>query len=352
MITKFSKGFYGKPREHAAFIRAVKEGDCSEILSTIALSGSQRPFTDPFVNAMPRRAAASNALLNMALEPNPEPDSAEHLDEMDIVYKLAELRDLPLDDIAKEIDLPRGYTELSPFLEDVRVPKYAPGHDYGMDEKEWQDIQRGMFMGEQLTDGKTKIKTGRDSAAYVKGDHFLKIWLDVLHIIVMEGVELKEPDRMDIPTVSDGGGFENFAIYGEPFWAGVLGEVLRVVGHVSFYKKWELLFPRPEEGGHFYGMGHLPLAYAEGSPMHCARNAMHSAAALALAYAIQLMVKDPNTRLNFTGASITDSTNLLADNTGYFRVTAGVHYPSDHDSFRMIAKAVAEDVVSTYLRAR
>lgn len=348
MITKFSKGFYGKPREHAAFLSAVADGDCAEIEATLGLSGSERSFVDPFVNAMPRRAGADNRLLNMPLDSHPAPDSVEFLDELDIVYQVAEDRDIPLEELPKT--LPRGYRELSPFLSETKVPAYKKGVAYGVDDQEWQMIQSGYEMGDVDLESErsTRIKTVRDAAAYVHKDHFLIPWLEVLSHIVKEGAPLKVPEALEVPHLDH---TANFAIYGEPFWAGVLGEVLAMVGHVSFHMKWQEMYPRPEEIGHFYGKPHLGLAYPEGSPMHPSRNAMHSAVALAMAEAIKL-ISDPSYRLALTGETLGSSVDLKADNVGYFRVLGGVHYPSDHDSFRMIAKEVAEVVVSKYLRAR
>lgn len=354
MITQFSKGFLNQRKEHAAFRRAVMEGDCNEIAIAASCSAGERGFVDAVVHASPRAIKADASMYRVPLADSPAPDTAEFVAELTEVSELAEMRDMKLSDLPES--LPEGYRVVSPVLQRVVAmeerPAYGPT-DYMKTKRRWENIQAGMFPTEMLDTAKrmTEIVTVRDSAAYVHNDDPLAPFVEMAKILFSEGFEIDAPE-----TMTDASGFgrlARFAVYGLPFVLGVLGEVLKATGNVSFYHKWTEWYPRPEEAGPHYDLGYIPMAYPEGSPMHGSRNAMHSAAALALAYALLELFKSSRSKtVQFTGRSLEDSLQLLADNIGYFRVNAGVHYRSDHTSFIPVAQAIAKNIVERLLRPR
>lgn len=350
MITSFSKGFYGKPREHAAFVKAVHEGDCSEIAATAAHSGSERKFTDAFVFATPDAMLPDFRARRVKPAKSPAPDSVEFLDELDQVYALSEQHDQNLDDL--DGNFPRGITEVSPVLlqPQFRIRPYEKGVDYGVADKDWQAIQSGRDLKfDQGGISRLKsVKTVRDAAAFVHHDDPIAPWEALLSIILSEGVErvLPKDFENEYYDVHDW-----FVLFGAPMYKGVLGEALRMLGHPSFYWKWKEMYPRPEEVGHYYGKDHLPLCFAEGSPMHPARGAMHSMAAKVLGWVLKLLFKG-ETMLRFTGESVNSTINHLQDNIGMWRLCAGVHYMSDHTCVDPIAEAVARSVVAKYIGQR
>jgi hypothetical protein len=354
MITQFSKGFLGEPKKFAAFKAAVLEGDCNEIAIAASCSGGNRRFVDATVHASPNAIKGDSALYRIPLAANPAPDTPEFIEELQGVADMAKMRDEPLESLSSS--LPRGYWEVSPILQEVVAQEKRPTYDavdYMASKESWRNVQHGLVPLEELKTGSNmrSIKTLRDAAAYVHDDDPLAPFILLAKKILSEGFMVDAPDNMK--DVSGFGRLGNFAVYGAPFVFGVLGEVLRVTGNISFYHKWTEWYPRPEEAAPFYDMGYLPMAYPEGSPMHPARNAMHSAAALALAYAlIRLFQSSSDHALAYSGESIRDTALLLADNVGYFRIHGGVHYASDHTSFIPVAEAIAESVVGRLLRPR
>jgi len=355
MITTFSKGFYKNHRAHDAFRNAVAQGDCREIAVTAAASEGDRSFVDAFIHASPRAIRADQALYRVPLAASPQPDTSEFVTELEEVQTLSEQRDTPLDRLSKE--LPRGFREVSPILNQVvqmeSRPRYRHGEDFMTAKREWSTVQEGKNPREELRTGvrMAEIVTGRDAAAYVHKDSPLLSFLVLAGHIFSSGFEVERPDTMADETGY--GRVSEFVTYGQPFVMGVLGEVLRQTGNVSFWHKWTHWFPRPEEVGPYYDLDYISQAFPEGSPMHPARCAMHSAAALALAYAlIELFRSQKDKKVAFTDESLEESALLLADNVGYFRVHAGVHYRSDHTSFVPVAQAIAGHVVSRFLGRR
>lgn len=345
MIDSFAKGFYGRPREYAAFRSAVKEGDRAEIAATLALVKPERPMVDAFCFGAPRALTlTSNIISRRNQDDGPQVGSVEFMDELQQVVDLAAMRDIALDELPRS--LPRGLRELSPFLERVRVPKFTPGKDYGTEKAEFESIQRGDAKDLPESEGTTRIKTGRDAAAFVHSDSPTAPWITMVETLLKEGVE------QILPEGWDGLQFDHhqfFTLYGAPFFHGVIGEGVRKSGHLSFPKKWDICMPRPEEMAPRYDMGYLPLAYPEGSPMHPARYAMHSAAALVCAFLILKFFKG-DAVVEHTGTTVRESAMLLADNIGYFRLHAGVHYASDHTTARQACELLADDIAKPYLQ--
>lgn len=349
MITTFSKGFYGKPREHAAFLAAVREGDCREIALAAKMSESERPFVDSYINATPEALRPTRAVQRATPFESPAPDSVEFLDELNQVYDLAKMRDEPLDQL--DPSLPRGLTEVSPILlqERFHVKPYKKGVDYGESDKDWRAIQEGKNLAfDQSLNKRRPVETLRDAATFVHNDDPVEPWEALLKIILAEGIEPVLPPQLESEFFDCNG---RFVLYGYPFYKGILGEALRELGYMSFYHKWAAAYPRPEEVGHYYGYDHLPLAYAEGSPMHPARGAMHSMAAKVMGYILKMLFK-AESMLKATGESLNSTINHLQDNIGMWRLAAGVHYMSDHTCVDPIAKATAQAVVSRYIRGR
>lgn len=347
MIDSFAKGFYGHPREYAAFRSAVKQGDRAEIAATLALVKPERPMVDAYCFGAPRALTLpSNITGRRNQTDGPQVGSLEFMDELQQVVDVAAMRDTPLDELPKS--LPKGMRELSPFLAKVKVPKFTEGKDYGTSKSEFQSIQRGDAKPMPESDGTTRIKTGRDAAAFVHSDSPTQPWIDFVEQLLREGVE------QVLPPGWDGLQFDHhqfFTLYGAPFFHGVIGEGVRKSGHLSFPKKWELCMPRPEEMAPRYDMDYLPLAYPEGCPMHPSRYAMHSAAALVCAFLVLEFFKG-DAVIEHTGATVRESAMLLADNIGYFRVHAGVHYVSDHLAAMASSELLASEIAKPYLQAR
>jgi len=103
--------------------------------------------------------------------------------------------------------------------------------------------------------------------------------------------------------------------------------------------------PRPEEDAPIMTGELLPVAYAEGSPMHPTDPEMHGVAAMISAYLLAAIFEGQEFE---DGVLISDEALLQGDNLGYWRVIAGVHYPRDQDSAKHIAKQVADHLLAQY----
>lgn len=333
----FCKGWSDAHR-HEDFIKAVKAGDCYTVASLVRREGADRKPVDAYIHAnrMPGNPFTSVPRGDVASSP-------EQLTEVQRVMALVEQRDVPMGEL--DDSYPLGFRELSWFLRNQKVPKYAKGKDYGTTQKTFDAIMAGKAPKPITSGNPTHIKTGRDAASYVHSDDPYDTFVDA----AFELIDLGVPQRLNKHINDhDGEGQDRFMVFGKPYIKGLLSYVGLHAGHVSFKNKWDLLKARPEQMAVYLNQGFLAQCYPEGSPMHPSKPAMHSFLSLALGYAI-LELFDPYFELP-SGRTVEDEVNLLADNVGYFRVWAGVHYESDHDDAKAAAKHVADTIVARFLR--
>lgn len=338
----FAKGI-GDQDMVASLRSAIAEGDCNEIAALVRMSESERIPVDTFINATPRVMRPPRQVMRIDHDTNPQYGDDQFMVELQQVKDLAEMRDTPLTELSKK--LPKGLREVSMFLADVEVPKYAEGKNYGTDKKSWSKIQKGDAFKKPAYDKMTTIVTGRDAAAYVHDDSPLAPWLRFVATLLEQNMPRNLPPSL---TTSKYEGQSNFTVFGMPFYMGCLGRALELAGYVSFTTKWTEWKPRPEEAGPALDMGYVSQAYPEGSPMHCSFYAMHSFAALVLMYLL-LEFFDGDATME-SGDTVREEARLLADNIGMWRFHAGVHYLSDHTGGDSRAKALAEYLAQPYLK--
>lgn len=335
MRNEFHKG-WTDPRLFNAFKYAMHAGDCSEVAGVVEAQGAERKPVDTFVFAMPQ---AHRRAERTPLASNYKIDDAEFLDELDMVIEVADMRDEKLEDLPKT--LPRGFRDLHPILENYKVPQYAQGKDYGSRIK---SIAAGDKQDPIKYSKMKNIVTARDACSFVHTDDPMQPWEDAMRVLFNERVPQKLPKSID--TILDGQ--SRFTVFGVPFMKGMLGEALREGGFASFRAKWLNLRMRPEEATVLFYEKSLKMAYPEGSPMHPSFPAMHSMAALVQAFLLLEFFEGDFVMSH--GETVEDYLMHLADNIGYFRVLAGVHYPSDHTAYVPVAAAIAASVAAPFLR--
>lgn len=323
----------------AEFREAVSKGDCYRINRSIAAESADRKPVDAMVFAMRMPGMPTNQLSNLGGDIMTDARKAE----LHQIAELAEMRDEKLDNLSSL--LPRGMRELSFFLEDELVPKYEPGKNYMTTTKAWESVQRGDKKRKIAYSGTTKIETLRDAASYVHSDNPVELWGRVAVQLLQWGVPMRTQERMND---YDGVGPDRFVCFGAPFMLGLMGHGVMVSGPLSFREKWRQFVPRPEQLSKMWLDMLIPMAYPEGSPMHPSRPAMHSFAALICCFML-LEIFDGLYMLP-TGRTVEEELRLLADNVGYFRVHAGVHYQSDHDDAVEVCRTAAKTIVSRFLR--
>lgn len=250
--------------------------------------------------------------------------------ELEHVCKVSARRDVPLSENA---DLGEGYSELSYFLRDILVEE-RPMKDYLLDEKEYDRVHAGLGMlQEQVTTGAlTTIKTGRDLATYVHSDNPFRAWGNVVEDLIDLGVPV------DLP----GGG--DFAK--RVFLNGLIGEVIGRAWVAAFYLKYKYMFIRPEELARARG-GLLPIAYAEGCPLHSSRPSGHSFIASALEAAFLAVVG-----YSFempTGKSLGEELALKRSNVEVGRIYGGVHFEDDNTVARPLAYRLGRQIAMNRL---
>lgn len=337
----FRKGFTD-PSLHEAFIQAVADGDCAEIAAVVQAARIERLPADAMILGMPRAMAANSRALNdSSLHTAPEFGTADYLEGLELIHELAGMRDRPLSD--NDDSLPEGYRVVSPWLADTEVLKYPSGVDFGGNAQSHAEIQSGRIQEAIDTDDYTLIETGRDAASFVHSDNPITPWLRLAEDAIADGAALK----MGASVQTKLPGQSNFVTYGFPFVLGVLGKALEQAGYLSFTLKWRDFAPRPEESSPVLNKGYLTVAYPEGSPMHCSDPAMHSMAAC-VAKHVLLKLLDGSHVFEETGRSLKQEAELLADNVGYFRVHAGVHFPWEHTHADARAAVLAEEICRAY----
>ena len=337
-IDTFHKG-WSDPELFADFKQAVVKGDCFVINRTMAAQNAGRRPVDANINAM----RMPNQLSGM-LPPLTDGVLTEaRRKELQLVHSFAHMRDEPIASMSGV--LPEGMRELSWFLRDQMVPTYKPGEDFMTNAKNWRSVMEG-DRKKAITKGKLKnIVTLRDAASYVHSDSPFELWGGVADTLMSLEINQRTQTKMND---HDGVGPARFTCFGSPFMHGIIGYAILMSGPLSFKNKWYGMVPRPEQLMKLWLDEYLPVAYPEGSPMHPARPAMHSFAALVCAFLL-LELFDGLSILP-SGRTVEAELLLLADNVGYFRVFAGVHYPSDHDDAIELARKAAETIVARFLR--
>lgn len=346
-ITKFRKGF-SDDKEHELFLKSVQEGDAEQICAILHACGStgMRMPVDSLVNAVPAQVRANRSAAALAnISHYPDFGSSAHTQSLQLVLSLAEMRDTPMDQLSEDLAL--GLRKVSRYLNDVMVPKYTEGKDYGTRKSQHKRIQEGTPLAMDQGNGtETYIITGRDAAAYVHHDDPVWPWERVVKDLLNQGIKPKMPNVMDAPFPAQA----SFTVYGFPFFKGLMGQALFNVGILDFHLKWRDALPRPEESMPVLLDKYLPLAYAEGSPMHPRGPAMHSGAAWVQAQLIKNFWPDASLKYKPMGdeeygfVNLHDELNLLADNIGYWRLHAGVHEEADHLNAREPAERIANEL--------
>lgn len=322
----------------ADFAAAVKKGDCYDIAMAVRAQGADRKPVDAYVKAMRLPRQPSGQLPRV-----PEVMTDERRAELVQLSEFANNRDEKISSM--DASLPLGMRELSFFLADTLVPRYAAKKDYMTTERSYKSVMAGDAKKEIKSGNRKNIVTLRDAASYVHSDDPFVLWGNVAMSLMMYKVPQRTQSRIND---HDGEGQSRFTVFGGPFLKGIIGHAILMSGPVSFANKWDAMVPRPEQL-HFEWLNEfLPMAYPEGSPMHPSRPAMHSFAALVCCYVLLALFDGHHELPN--GRTVEEELILLADNVGYFRVFAGVHYQSDHDDSIETAKKVAEQIVRPFIR--
>ena len=307
---------------------------------------------------------------------------------------------------------------------DQRVPVAREGDDYMQDWASWRDVQDGRDvrapgdLGQSFLPGQTRfIQTPRDLATYVHFDALYQAYLNACLILLgmgaptdpgfahLSGARGSYPSGNDVARAANAGGF---ALYGGPHILTLVTEVATRALKAARYQKFnnhlrlrpEALAARlstdhlpeavfPQLGTAFSDMRSsvqptvdainarngnddalLPMAFAEGSPMHPTYAAGHASVAGACVTILKayfdtgaLFVTDGSGATSFRHAEMGDTSiayeahqngaslrpvavsapltlegelNKLAANISIGRNMAGVHYFSDYyDSLRM-----------------
>ena len=327
----YRKGF-GTVEAVAKFQAVVLSGDMLSINSALPVTPRKQTDADIFACKVRRSDLTVERNTRPVLVPvgSPEFDA-----EAQFVLDVAATRDTLLADLPETY--PLGMREVSYFMRDVTVQPYKVGQDYCTDQANYDNVQAGnlpLETQELEPGGPVLITTGRHAARYVHDDNPMTPFLRAVGEMISLGIPYRKESDLETSKC------DAFSNWGPPFFIGLLGETVRRCGMLSFRQKWKLMVPRPEQYikeklGEF-----LPLAYVEGSPTHPSTNAMHSAVAIAQK---QLLfgIFDVTAELP-SGNTVGYELELLASNIGLWRVTAGVHYPGDHEAARANAEAIGE----------
>lgn len=261
-------------------------------------------------------------------------------------------------------DVPYGNGSL-----EQRYPVPPRGGDYMTDFAEWLTVQRGGVPGLDARSGNVYIHDGRSLAEYVHYDFSYQAYLNAALIILSWGPDFFDARNPTLGSTTQ----EGFTTFGGPE---VLDMIARAANRAlagAWYQKWLVnRRARPEVyGGRLhvqetgqknygipgflldslavrrtkrqYGTYLLPMAYAEGSPVHPAYPAGHASVAGACATMLKAYFREDaiipspveanvtGTQLQVYGGNLTvgGEINKLANNISLGRDWAGVHYRSD-----------------------
>jgi len=269
--------------------------------------------------------------------------------ELDFLYELADLRDVPFADI--DAPLPDGLTKLSWFHRNLRVRNFhnvdylADGVVNGVNQRqEYERIHAGLPKSKsqvQQASKTKKVETGRDLASYVYNDNAMDRWQGVIKDLLSRRVR-----DMGIETEWSRRGTRS------PFENGLeltalVGVAMQRVSKLSFRIKWYYMQQRPEELACILGKM-LPQAYAIGSPFHPSFIAMHTIIDAVLVELFKLAFASSSLDELPSGRTLAYELDLMADNNGLARLWAGVHYESDHTFCRDISKQIANKIWNEY----
>lgn len=270
--------------------------------------------------------------------------------ELQLVKTLSELRDLPLADLDKS--LPTSVRQVSYFLRDRKVRRYAAGQSFGASKAEHDHLYKGFKPEKELvTGGQTEILTGRDFCSLVHTDNPMDFVAEVIgtlagtdHLLPNNPKGKVEPlQRKTHANTRNQKKLDQFAGGGPPFLLGACGEVLRRVGLISFREKMRTMQKRPAQ--EFAERGdYLSSAYPELHPEHPSRNAMHFIAYAAIVGFLKEVY--PIERKLVSGNTIEFELNLARDNFGDGRCWPGVHTRLDHTPFLERAETLGKRVAS------
>lgn len=336
---RFQKG-WASSTSHAKFVRALENKDCYGMRDAIITQNAQRKPVDPAAGLMKsqdRRFLDREGLADMDV------GTVGFAQDMQKVRDLVEVRDAPLTEL--QGTLPLGFTELSVLFDGILVPGLER-KDFITDVDTWQKISRAGDLPTESAaevDSPRAITTGRDLANYVHNDNPFVQWGAAIDYLFANNVPLRTEESVDeVYSHCDA-----FACWGYPHIMGIVGEGIQRAGKISFTRKWAELVPRPEEASYVLDGIILPQVFPEGSPMHPSRNAMHSIAAMTGRYILESIFNKDHELPH--GKTVSQELGLFADNIGYGRVWAGVHYPFDHECIRGAAKRLASKIVSEHL---
>lgn len=331
---QFSKGWTNAAL-HSQFCEAVKAGDCFAIATAVNAQGADRRPVDCYVQTM--------SIDGMSVKPyqSNEGDEQRRIDNMPELYELAGLRDEQMSNVP--VHFPVGLRELSMFLEQQPVRRYESGVDYLTETDEFMRVHAGGSVQSIDWDEYKTIETLRDLCSYVHSDDPYELWTGVARWLLRNGVAQRLQDSIND---HDGTGQDRFTVFGVPFMSGLIGMAGLYAGEVSFKGKWRNLVRRPEQlAAQQFQL--LPQAFPEGSPMHPSMAAMHSMMAIVFKH-ILLGLFD-NYHLLPSGRTVQNELNLLADNVGYGRCAAGVHYYTDHTEIEVVAEKIAKQILRKVL---
>lgn len=330
--THFTKGWTdeGLWRD---YMQARDAKDFFQMDCVIRAQGAERPPVDARIYATsPRDLDLYEAFPSQAdAFASPERD-AEH----DQLVRLAQWRDIALEDLTDS--LPESLRKNSYFAELIQIDPYTPGIDYMTNRSDYLEIQAGKKPAreESRIGVKRSPRTGRDWATYVHKDNPMDMWVAVVRRLWELGVPMRVSEKSDTIAREDAA----FVSGGMPFWWALIGDVIGRIGPLNFRSKHEQMSPRPEEYAYKRFDTLLPMAFAEGSPMHGTFRAMHDAIARALAAAV-LELFD-NYFILPSGNSVAYEINLLAGNISDGRQWAGVHTEKDNRAGNRLAEEIGK----------
>ena len=340
----YRKGFYGNPGLWQRFYDAVQAADCDGIRDVAvrrqkALGDDYRPIA---VDADIFGTHTPDQELFRQRPDTPAVGAAEFRKEAEFLQELAARRDEPLSSIT---DLPETLTTVSWFIKDYQQIPYKAGVDYMTTMEAWEAVQEGKKPIEQLlTENSARtIQTGRDCARFVHDDNPFMFFASAIGTLLSEKVDHRLCSRQtQCPHLG------RFASVGMPFLLGGIGEVGRRVGLISFREKWTLWTPRPEQYCVDAGLGLLPQAYPEGSPMHPSRNAMHQIIYAAMGGYLKYIFNDLHVLPH--GKTVGEEIDLFVANAGDWRMWSSVHYTSDNAPYIPRAEALGVKIAKEHLR--
>lgn len=266
-------------------------------------------------------------------------DAPEKRAEYEQLKYLAQVRDVPLDQVDKSLD--ESLWKLSYFTHHIQIDPYVAGVDYMTDRDSYERVQAGFNPGPTAREGKLRpLRTGRDLATYVHTDDPMALWSSV----IAELLDMKVPCKTEFDDMCRED--SAFVTWGMPFWWGVIGEIIARVGPVNFRAKHKYMACRPEEYSMKMFGELLSMAFKEGSPMHGSYRAMHDVIARAIAAAI-VYVFDNHYPIG--DSNLRDEILLLGGNISDGRQWAAVHFEEDNRKGIPLATAIGERVVQEKL---